>query len=105
MVCPTCNSSDLKKLSLIHAAGAYELRGSLLGALIGSGGGLLFGSYRAKSQNRLSRMAAPPRKMPFISPVVLRLLGFFILMAFDAPGKLSWVMGTLSVAYVFLLPA
>jgi len=32
-------------------------------------------------------------------------LGFFILMAFDAPGKLSWVMGTLSVAYVFLLPA
>ena len=50
-------------------------------------------------------MAAPPRNVPFIEPIVLWLLGFFILMAFDARGKLSWVMGALSVAYIFLLPA
>jgi len=41
MVCPNCNSTDLKKLSLIYAAGVYESRGSLLGALVGSGDGLL----------------------------------------------------------------
>jgi hypothetical protein len=50
-------------------------------------------------------MAAPPRNMPFIEPIVLWLLGFFTLMAFDARGKLSWIMGALSVAYNFLLPA
>src|SRR5207237_9597380 len=100
MVCPTCNSSDLKKLSLIHAAGSYELRGSLLGALIGSGGGLLFGSYRVKSQNLLCRMAATPRKMHFISPDVLVILKFFKLMALSARGNLSCVLGTLSISYV-----
>jgi len=37
--------------------------------------------------------------------LVLWLIGFFILMSFDAQGKLSWVMAVLSVAYVLLLPA
>jgi len=105
MVCPKCNSTDLKKLSLIHAAGVYESRGSLVGALIGSGDGLLFGRYSGKSQSRLSKIAVPPRKMPFAAPIVLWLLGFFILMAFDARGKLSWITGELSIAYPILLPA
>jgi hypothetical protein len=24
-ICPTCNSSDLRKLSLVHATGLYDL--------------------------------------------------------------------------------
>jgi hypothetical protein len=97
MVCPNCNSNDLKTVSLIYAVGVYESHGSLWGTLIGSGGGLLAGRYSGKTQNRLSKIAAPPRKMAFAVPVVLWLLGFFILMAFDARGKLSWIMGALSV--------
>jgi hypothetical protein len=103
--CPNCNSTDLKKLSLIHAAGVYESRGSLRGLFLGNSDGLLFGRFRGTSQSRLSKMTGPPKKMPYAVPTVLWLLGFFILMAFDGRGKLSWVMGMLSVVYVFLLPA
>jgi hypothetical protein len=103
--CPNCNSTDVKKLSLIYAAGVYESRGSLRGLFLGNSDGLLFGRFRGTSQSRLSKMTGPPKKMPYAVPTVLWPLGFFILMAFDGRGKLSWVMGMLSVAYVFLLPA
>ncbi len=104
MACPNCNSTDLKKLSLIYAAGVYESRGSLLGALVGSGDGLLFGRYREKSQSRLSKLAAPPKKMPYVAPTILWLMGFFVLMAFIGRGKLSGTMGLLSISYLLLLP-
>jgi hypothetical protein len=103
MVCPNCNSTDLKKASLIHAAGVYESRGSLRGLFGGTSNGLLVGRFRGTSQSRLSKLVAPPKKMPYAAPAILWLLGFFILMAFAGRGKLSWLMGALSVAYVFLL--
>src|SRR5260370_27525836 len=62
MVCPNCNSTDLKKMSLIYAAGVHESRGRILGFFVGSGDGLLFGRYRGTNQNRLSKMVGPPRK-------------------------------------------
>jgi hypothetical protein len=66
--------------------------------------GALFGQYRGTSQSRLSRMLNPPRKLPYVAPTILWLIGFFMLMSFDGRGKLSWVMGMLSVVYLFLLP-
>jgi len=86
MVCPNCNSTDLKKLSLIHAAGVYESRGRIVG-LTGSGDGVLLGKYRGASQSRLSKLTSPPRKAPYVSPFVLWLLGFFVVMAFAGRGK------------------
>jgi predicted membrane channel-forming protein YqfA (hemolysin III family) len=50
-------------------------------------------------------MLNPPRKLPYLAPTILWLIGFSVLMSFDARGKLSWAMGTVSVAYLFLLPA
>jgi hypothetical protein len=41
MVCLYCNSTDLKRVSLIHAAGAYESRGRFRGLLFGSTAGAL----------------------------------------------------------------
>jgi hypothetical protein len=104
MVCPNCNSTDLKRISLIHAAGLYESRGRILGFLAGSGDGLLFGKYRGKNQSQLSMMAAPPAKLPYASPVILWLVGFFPLMAFVSRGKLSPLAGLLSVTYLLALP-
>jgi hypothetical protein len=72
---------------------------------LGGMDGALFGRYRGTSQSRLSRMLNPPRKLPYVRPTILWLIGFFMLMSFDAQGKLSWVLGMLSVAYLFLLPA
>jgi hypothetical protein len=102
--CPNCNSTNLKKLSLTHAAGVYESRGRLGGLFIGGSDGLFFARYTGKSQSRLSKMVAPPGKMPYVAPVILWLLGFFILMAFDGRGKLSWLMGMISATYILMIP-
>ena len=105
MVCLNCSSTDLRKVSLALAAGIHEFRGRFLGLLLGGADGALLGRYRGTSQSRLSRLLNPPRKLPYFGPIVLWLFGFFILMSFDAQGKLSWAMAVLSVAYVLLLPA
>jgi hypothetical protein len=103
MVCPNCNSSNLKRVSLIHAAGVYESRGRFRGLLFGGTDGALFGRYRGTSQSRLSALSNPPARAPYLGPIILWRIGFFILMSFDGRGKLSWEMAALSVAYLFLL--
>jgi hypothetical protein len=105
MVCPNCSSTDLRKVSLVHAAGIHESRGWFLGLLLGGIGGALFGRYRGTSQNRLSRSLNPPRGLPYLAAIVVWLIGFFVLMSFDAQGKLSWAMAAFSVTYILLLPA
>jgi hypothetical protein len=104
MVCPNCNSSDVKRVSLIHAAGVYESRGRIRGLVSGSGDGFLFGSYRGTSQSRLSKAMNPPRKLPYVAPVILWLVGLFPTMASVARAKLSPLTGLISVAYVLALP-
>ena len=37
VICPRCNSTDLKKVSLIYAAGVCESRGRMGGLLFGNG--------------------------------------------------------------------
>ena len=103
--CPNCHSSDVKRVSLIHAAGLYESRGRVRGWFGGAIDGILLGSYKGTNQSRLSKMIRPPGKFPHASPAILWLVGFFPLMAFVGRGKLSFAMGLVSVAYVLLLPA
>jgi hypothetical protein len=104
MICPNCNSTDLKRVSLIHAAGSYESRGRIRGLLLGSDVGFLLGKYRGMSQSRLSKALAPPAKAPYTLPVIFWLIGFFTVMAFAGRGRLSWIMGAFSVGYLLLLP-
>jgi hypothetical protein len=105
MLCPRCNSTDLKKVSLIYAAGVYESRGRMGGLLFGGGDGFFFGKFGRTSQNRLSAMLRPPRKAPYSTPMILWVTGFFFGLAFAGREKLSWTMGALSVGYLLLLPA
>src|ERR1700733_1113827 len=102
--CPNCHSSDLRRVSLIHAAGVYESRGRVRGWFAGVADGILLGSYKGTNQSRLSKMVRPPAKFPYATPAILWLVGFFPLMAFVGRGKLSFAMGLVSVAYVLLLP-
>jgi hypothetical protein len=104
MVCPNCNSKDLKKLSLIYAAGVYESRGRIAGVLFGSGDGFFFGQSRGTSQNRLSAMLRPPRKAPYLAPAIFWVIGLFIVMAFAGREKLSWARGALAVSHLLALP-
>jgi len=89
MLCPNCNSTALRRVSLIHAAGVYESRGRFRGLLFGSIDGALFGQYRGTSQNRLSALSNPPAN------------ALYALMSLDARENLSAPMAVLSVAYVF----
>ena len=104
MRCPRCNSTDLKKASLIYAAGVYESRGRIGGLLFGDGDAFFVGKYRGANQSLMSKMAGPPRKAPYVAPVILWLVGFFIVMAFAGRGKLSEAMASFPVAYLLLLP-
>jgi hypothetical protein len=105
MICPNCNSSDLQKLSLIHAAGVYESRGRIRGLFLGNSARLHFGRYKGRSQSRLSTAVGSPKKRPYAAPTILWLIGFCLLMALDGRGKISTAMAMFSSAYVFLLPA
>jgi hypothetical protein len=105
VIYPNCNSNDLKKVSLIHAAGVYESRGRWGGLFLGSSHGTFFARYRGTNQSRLSAIAAPPMSLPYASPAILWFIGFFILMAFAGRGKLSTLLAFVSVVYIFLLPA
>jgi hypothetical protein len=49
-------------------------------------------------------MVGPPRRLPFAAPMILWFLGFFILVAFDGRGKLSWLMGMISAVYILAIP-
>ena len=109
MVCPNCGSDVIRRLPLIHPAGTYKSRGRFFGFAFGSVGGLLFARYRGTSQILVSALSNPPRKLPYASPALLRLIGFFILMSFmlmsfDAQGRISQIVDVLSVVYAFLLP-
>jgi hypothetical protein len=103
MTCPKCHSSDLKKISLIYAEGVHVTRGGSVGWVLGSG--VWFAGHWGKSESRLSAMLHPPGKFPNGLPIVLWLVGFFVVMAFAGRGSLSWIMGLLSVAYISLLPS
>jgi len=102
VVCSKCNSSDLKKVSLIYAAGTYQSRGGFLGCLIGSG--LLFGRYRETSQSRLAASLRPPRKAPCVSPIIFWLVGCFPVLSLIANEIRAPLKGTVAIAYFLLLP-
>ena len=104
MRCPHCYSTDLKKASLIYAGGVYQSRGRMGGLLLGSGDAFFVGKYKGANQSLLSKMVGPLRKAPYVAPVILWVMGFFIVMAFAGRGKLLWMMGALSMGYALTLP-
>lgn len=80
MVCPSCSSNDLKKLSLIYIAGSYETTGRSRGIVFnGEGVGAYRARHRSIHESKLSRLAAPPKKMPFLKPLIYGVVGMFCL--------------------------
>lgn len=82
--CPQCGSTELTKLSLIHATGLSDLnaRSRGWGVLFGSGGtDLGFGTFKTKGeiQTRLSQKVSPPRKRSYLKILIGGLIGFFVL--------------------------
>jgi len=102
MVCPKCNSTDLKNVSLIYAAGSYKSEGHFHGGSLDT---FFLGRYRGTYQSQLSRMVAPPGKAPYGTPVILWVIGVFVVVPLLGRGKFPNLRAMLIVAYWLLLPA
>jgi hypothetical protein len=74
MECPSCQSTNLQKLSVIYNSGLFDVRASSAGII---GGG--FYIHRGTRQSRLSQIAAPPRRRSDLRVALLWLLGSCLL--------------------------
>jgi hypothetical protein len=86
--CPKCNSTDLKKISLVYQEGLYrtEARSRLSAALVGGNGpDLVVGraATQASHQTALSKQLSPPAKWSYLkvgswSVLVFLCLGWLV---------------------------
>src|SRR6266478_5075220 len=72
--CPKCNSTDLKKVSLVHQEGTFHInmRSRMRGLLFAGGGpDILVGrtSTRGSQQSALSKRLSPPTKWSYVKLV------------------------------------
>src|SRR6266404_208014 len=79
--CPKCNSTDLKKVSLVYQQGLYRTnaRTRLSAALVGgSGPDLLVGraTTQASHQSALSKQLSPPVKWSYLKVGSCSVLAF-----------------------------
>lgn len=100
-----CHSADFRRLPTVYAAGAYQFRGRFRALFFGGACTLQVGTYTGKCESHLSRSVRPPGKLPFLRPVCLWIMGFFILLSFVGSGRLSSMMGILVGFYLLLLPS
>lgn len=93
LACPKCNTSEVRKLSMIYNEGLSIINtvshGS--GAAVGSGGGMAFGSHSShtsgRQQTALSKQAAPPDKKHWILwSTGAAICGFMALGSLSHPG-------------------
>lgn len=80
MVCPSCSSNDLRKLSLIYLAGTYDAKGTSRGIIFGPTGLNAYrGRHRSTQQTKLSKSLEPPRKRRLLKPLLYGVVGAFCL--------------------------
>lgn len=91
--CPKCNSTDLKKVSLVYQEGLYrtDARTRLSGALVGGNGpDLVVGraTTQASHQSVLSKQLSPPAKWSYLK------VGSWSVLAFLCVGWLVFYVNT-----------
>ena len=93
--CPKCNSTDLKKVSLVYQEGLYrtDARTRLSAALVGGNGpDLVVGraTTQAFHQSALSKQLSPPAKWSYLK------VGSWSVLAFLCVGWLVFYVNTVS---------
>lgn len=83
MKCPTCDSENTQRLSIIYGGGLTTVDTSTvgLGAGIsggGLGGGIGVAGTRGTHQTALSQQVAPPKKISVLNVSILPAIGFFV---------------------------
>jgi hypothetical protein len=93
--CPKCNSTDLKKVSLVYQEGLYrtDARTRLSAALVGGNGpDLVVGraTTQASHQSALSKQLSPPAKWSYLK------VGSWFVLAFLCVGWLVFYVNTVA---------
>ena len=106
MICPNCQSDQVRKLSLIYEEGLSDIKMSSETFAAGTGG-TAFGvtSTEGVSQSALSQEAAPPKKENTIKLLLMHVVGFFVLniiMGILIKGS-SVIAGIVNVGYLALV--
>lgn len=110
--CPTCNSPDLKKLSLVWQEGRFAVnaRSRIRGVVVGEGGpNIVTGkaTTRGVHESEIAKRLAPPKKWSYLKLVLWSgVVTFVALIAYvrsvmSAPGPASTMPVTL---YAVLFP-
>jgi hypothetical protein len=110
--CPKCNSTDLKKVSLVYQEGTFrtEAQTRMRAAVIGGNGAdLLVGSAstRASQQSDLSKQLSPPikwsyRKIVFWSVLVFLCGAWLVFCVNTITRNATTVMSSALTAYAWL---
>src|SRR5579864_3335033 len=80
LVCPSCSSNDVRKLSLIYMAGTSDAKGVSRGIVAGGGSvGGFSGRHQSTHQSKLAKSVGPPAKWPLLKPVLYGIVGMFCL--------------------------
>lgn len=82
--CPSCQSDNIQRLSVIYESGLANIKTTSTGAGMGYGGGrggMVGGTQETtgKSQTVASKRAAPPEKQTYLAPLAFLFVLFFIL--------------------------
>jgi hypothetical protein len=83
MKCPTCDSDNTQRLSIIYGGGLTAVDTSTVGVGAGISGGGLGGGIgvagtRGTHQTALSRQVAPPKRISMFNVSILPAIGFFV---------------------------
>ncbi|MFP4376757.1 MAG: hypothetical protein ACLFP4_06905 [Spirochaetales bacterium] len=105
MTCPSCQSEQTRRLSVVYEEGLSSVSANTQGFALGSGGSA-WGTSRTEgvSQTALSQKAAPPKKQSVIKLALMSVVGLFvwsiIVNLIAPPGILSAVLmlGYIAVA-------
>ena len=106
MRCPKCNSDECTKLSLVYLNGISDIRTRSRGRGFDfreTAGAFSFKSRgRGTFQTHLSKLAGPPRKLPYRNVILWWALGLAIL--YWLFGELVWIHELSAVRSVTLFP-
>jgi len=106
MQCPKCNTNECTKLSLVYLNGVSDIRTRSRGRGFDFGEMASAFSFRSRSratfQTRLSKLAGPPRKLPYRHVLLWWGLGLAIL--YWLFGYLVWLRQISAVRSVALFP-
>jgi hypothetical protein len=101
MICKTCNSENVQRLSVIYEYGTQHINTSSQSVGVGVGGTTIVAGVDTKtkgvSQSILAEKAAPPKKNSYLLATFLLLVGAYLIWVGVSYGFKLWIWGVVGL--------